>query len=278
MILALRALRLGLAGGAADADDPALAIDVLGRRFANPIGLAAGFDKNAVAVRGADAAGLRLRRDRHGHAAAAARQSAAAPVPPGAGPRGHQPAWASTTPAWTPICVELAALADRRGAAGRQCRHQQGGRRSGARLPRADRRRRAASPTTPSSTSPRPTRPGCATCRARRSCARSCAPSRAGAEPAAGAGEDRARPVAMTALAARGRDLRGRGRSGPDRRQHHHRPAAGPALAARAAKPAACPARRCSRLSTAVLARAFLLARGRLTLIGAGGVSTGATR
>ncbi len=49
--LALLALRLGLAGRAADEDDPALAIEVMGRRFANPIGLAAGFDKNAVAVR-----------------------------------------------------------------------------------------------------------------------------------------------------------------------------------------------------------------------------------
>ena len=48
--LALRGLRLGLAGRAAIADDPALAVEVLGRRFANPIGLAAGFDKNAVAV------------------------------------------------------------------------------------------------------------------------------------------------------------------------------------------------------------------------------------
>jgi dihydroorotate dehydrogenase len=48
--LALRALRLGLAGRAGVAHDAALAVDVLGRRFANPIGLAAGFDKNAVAV------------------------------------------------------------------------------------------------------------------------------------------------------------------------------------------------------------------------------------
>ena len=48
--LALRALRLGLAGRAAIPDDPTLAVEVLGRRFANPIGLAAGFDKNAVAV------------------------------------------------------------------------------------------------------------------------------------------------------------------------------------------------------------------------------------
>lgn len=47
---ALRALRLGLAGSSRQPDDPALAITVLGRRFSNPIGLAAGFDKNAVAV------------------------------------------------------------------------------------------------------------------------------------------------------------------------------------------------------------------------------------
>ena len=48
--LALRALRLGSPGARPTADDPALAVEVLGRRFANPIGLAAGFDKNAVAV------------------------------------------------------------------------------------------------------------------------------------------------------------------------------------------------------------------------------------
>ncbi len=50
--LALIGLRLGLAGGTAGTDDPALGIDVLGRHFTNPIGLAAGFDKNAVAVAG----------------------------------------------------------------------------------------------------------------------------------------------------------------------------------------------------------------------------------
>jgi dihydroorotate dehydrogenase len=48
--IALRALRLGLAGRTAGDDDPALAVMALGRRFANPVGLAAGFDKNAVAV------------------------------------------------------------------------------------------------------------------------------------------------------------------------------------------------------------------------------------
>ena len=49
--LALLALRLGLGGRDATADDPALAVSVLGRTLPNPIGLAAGFDKNAVAVR-----------------------------------------------------------------------------------------------------------------------------------------------------------------------------------------------------------------------------------
>jgi dihydroorotate dehydrogenase len=48
--IALFALRLGLAGRVAEHDDPVLAVAALGRQFGNPIGLAAGFDKNAVAV------------------------------------------------------------------------------------------------------------------------------------------------------------------------------------------------------------------------------------
>jgi dihydroorotate dehydrogenase len=48
--LALKALRLGLAGRDSAADDPALASEAFGLRFRNPIGLAAGFDKNAEAV------------------------------------------------------------------------------------------------------------------------------------------------------------------------------------------------------------------------------------
>jgi dihydroorotate dehydrogenase len=48
--LALRALRLGLAGRSRQPDPAALSITVFGRRFSNPIGLAAGFDKNAFAV------------------------------------------------------------------------------------------------------------------------------------------------------------------------------------------------------------------------------------
>ena len=47
---ALRALAAGLAGRAAADAHPSLASEVMGLRFANPLGLAAGFDKNAVAV------------------------------------------------------------------------------------------------------------------------------------------------------------------------------------------------------------------------------------
>lgn len=50
--LALWALRCGLVGGTSETDDAALAVEALGLRFTNPIGLAAGFDKNAVAVPG----------------------------------------------------------------------------------------------------------------------------------------------------------------------------------------------------------------------------------
>jgi dihydroorotate dehydrogenase len=48
--IALRALRAGLGGRAEGEDDPILGVTALGRRFANPIGLAAGFDKNAEAI------------------------------------------------------------------------------------------------------------------------------------------------------------------------------------------------------------------------------------
>jgi dihydroorotate dehydrogenase len=47
--LGLWALRFGLAGKL-DADDPSLALEAFGRRLPNPLGLAAGFDKDAVAM------------------------------------------------------------------------------------------------------------------------------------------------------------------------------------------------------------------------------------
>ncbi len=48
--LALWGLRLGLAGRDRRPDDPVLATHVLGHDFRNPIGLAAGFDKNGLAI------------------------------------------------------------------------------------------------------------------------------------------------------------------------------------------------------------------------------------
>lgn len=45
--LTIRALALGLGPRAVRADDPVLATELFGRRVPNPIGLAAGFDKNA---------------------------------------------------------------------------------------------------------------------------------------------------------------------------------------------------------------------------------------
>ncbi len=48
--LALRALALGLAGRDARPDDPILATRAFGLEFRNPLGLAAGFDKDAAAV------------------------------------------------------------------------------------------------------------------------------------------------------------------------------------------------------------------------------------
>ncbi len=48
--LALRALALGLVGADDTPDPPALGVRALGLAFRNPIGLAAGFDKNAEAV------------------------------------------------------------------------------------------------------------------------------------------------------------------------------------------------------------------------------------
>ena len=47
---ALRALEYGLAGRRAEPDDPILATTVLGLKFSNPIGLAAGFDKDARVI------------------------------------------------------------------------------------------------------------------------------------------------------------------------------------------------------------------------------------
>ena len=56
--LALQGLALSLAGRDRTTDDPRLQVTVLGKRFSNPLGLAAGFDMNAVAIAGLSAIGF----------------------------------------------------------------------------------------------------------------------------------------------------------------------------------------------------------------------------
>ncbi|MCG8511506.1 MAG: quinone-dependent dihydroorotate dehydrogenase [Rhodospirillales bacterium] len=56
--LAINALRCGLVPACGSFDDPALRVTLWGREFPNPIGTAAGFDKNAEAVPGTLAQGF----------------------------------------------------------------------------------------------------------------------------------------------------------------------------------------------------------------------------
>jgi dihydroorotate dehydrogenase len=56
--LSLKALRRGWAGRDATPDDECLAVEAFGRRLRNPIGLAAGFDKDAVALNALGALGF----------------------------------------------------------------------------------------------------------------------------------------------------------------------------------------------------------------------------
>lgn len=58
--LAIRALRWGLSPAEWDADDPRLSVSAFGLRFPNPVGLAAGFDKNAEVWRPARRLGFGL--------------------------------------------------------------------------------------------------------------------------------------------------------------------------------------------------------------------------
>ena len=74
-----------------------------------------------------------------------------------------------------------------------------------------------------------------------------------------------------------GRDLRRGGRPRPDRVEHHARAALG-LRSSHGAEAGGLSGTPLFRLSTAVLARAFLLARGRLMFIGVGGISTGTRR
>ena len=180
------------------APDPSLAVETLGLRFPSPFGVAAGFDKDGLAVRGLGQLGF-------GHvevgtitAVAQPGNDAPAPVPAHRATARSSTAWASTTAGRMP-----------RSAASRGCRvvgdrpvlgvnigKSRVTRRRGRRR-RLRAQRRACSrrtPTTSWSTSARRTRPASAACRSStrsRRCSRRCAP-----RPATHAAprEDRARP------------------------------------------------------------------------------------
>ena len=77
---------------------------LFGLNFPNPVGMAAGFDKNAEVPDALAAARLRLRRGRHRDAAAAARQSAAAAVPAASRRGASSTGSASTARARTRCC------------------------------------------------------------------------------------------------------------------------------------------------------------------------------
>ena len=123
----------------------------------------------------------------------------------------------------------------------RQCRHQQGRRRSRARLSRADRRGRAACRLRGDqrllAEHARAARPA-----GRGAAARdpACRDGR-GAEPAAAAGEDRPRPLRRKALAALVETCVAEGVAGADRVEHHDLPAARDCARRTRGRPAACP-------------------------------------
>ena len=89
--LALAALRAGLGPRQAADASPRLRTRLAGLELANPLGLAAGFDKNAEAVGPLVAAGFGFVEVGRRDAAAAAGQPAAAALPAGRGPGGDQP-------------------------------------------------------------------------------------------------------------------------------------------------------------------------------------------
>ncbi len=72
-------------------DHPALEVDAFGTRFPNPVGVAAGFDKNAEVTHALESLGFRIRRDRNGDAVRPDGQRPTTAVPAQGGPRNDQP-------------------------------------------------------------------------------------------------------------------------------------------------------------------------------------------
>ena len=194
-----------------------------GSTFRSPVGLAAGFDKDAEVPEQMLGARLRLRRSRDAHAAAAGGQSEAAPVPARGRPGGDQPHG-----------LQQRGPARRvRTAASRAHVHGIIGVNIGANKDSADRiadyvsgraRDGAGRAITSRSTSARPTRRGCADCRTRAR-SRSCSPrsTRRAVEqadlPQGRAGPRRGRPGADRPGRHRPQDRR-------DHRRQHDRLAA----------------------------------------------------
>ena len=89
--LSLRALRLGLAPRPGPVTSPRLRTRLAGMDLPNPVGLAAGYDKDAVAVAPLMRAGFGFLEVGAATPPAPARQPAPARLPPGPPPRRHQP-------------------------------------------------------------------------------------------------------------------------------------------------------------------------------------------
>ncbi len=161
--LTIRALKL-LPPGLPAEPDPVLAVRVAGLDFPNPVGLAAGFDKDAEVFGQMLGFGFGFVEVGTLTPRLAAGQCEAAPVPAGRGPGGDQPAGLQQQrPGGGAGAAGAARPARRPGR--RQYRRQQGQRRTGSRIMPPGCARCSASPTISPSTSPRPTRRGCARCR-----------------------------------------------------------------------------------------------------------------
>ena len=233
-------------------DDSRLAVRAFGLNFPNPVGMAPGFDKHAEVPDALLRPGLRLCRDRHGDAAAAARQSAPAAVSPRAGRGRDQPARLQQRGRGRG--AGAARGARRRGRhRRRQYRRQQGFQRPHRRLRPPDRAVRAGGELRHRqhlvAQHAGPARPA-ARVRGRRSAGarrRGPRPGRAARGADAGAAQDRARSVACRSRRHRRRGARAQDRR-HDRRQHHDRPAAGAARPGDgASRPAGCRAGRSIR-------------------------------
>ena len=267
--IALHALRFGLGGRSRDPDDPALAITVLGRRFANPIGLAAGFDKGAVAAKALMRLGFGF-----------VETGTVTPLPQPGNPRPRlfrlEPDRAVinrlgfNNAGLDAYLRQLAGLADRPVPLGANVGINKEGADPvrdypaliAAVAPYAD--YAVINIILPEHARPaRPAKRG----QPARHPVRRCP----GRHPSADIGEDCARPGSGRPC-CRGRDLCRPWRPGIDRRQHDNFPPRGFAVPARPRnrRPVRTPL---FALSTTVLARAFVLAQGRLSLIGTGGVS-----